>query len=65
MGEIIKSEKKGGGEESKFIEEYTPLILTDAKMGIGKPYPTIHSDSCSWTFQSLNNFKESYRATFD
>jgi hypothetical protein len=25
MGKIIKSEKKGGGEESKFIEEYTPL----------------------------------------
>ena len=21
----MKSEKKGGGEESKFIEEYTPL----------------------------------------
>jgi hypothetical protein len=25
MGKIIKSEKKGGGEESKFIEEYAPL----------------------------------------
>jgi hypothetical protein len=26
MGKIIKSEKKGGGgKESKFIEEYTPL----------------------------------------
>jgi hypothetical protein len=25
MGKRIKSEKKGGGEESKFIEEYTPL----------------------------------------
>ena len=29
MGERIKSEKKGGGEEeSKFIEEYTPLVST-------------------------------------
>ena len=28
MGKRIKSEKKGGGgEESKFIEEYTPLCL--------------------------------------
>ena len=28
MGKRIKSEKKGGGgEESKFIEEYTPLSL--------------------------------------
>ena len=29
MGKRIKSEKKGGGggEESKFIEEYTPLIF--------------------------------------
>jgi hypothetical protein len=27
MGKRIKSEKKGGGKESKFIEEYTPLIL--------------------------------------
>jgi hypothetical protein len=26
MGKRIKSEKKGGGEESKFIEEYTPLV---------------------------------------
>jgi hypothetical protein len=25
MGKRIKSENKGGGEESKFIEEYTPL----------------------------------------
>jgi hypothetical protein len=25
MGKRIKSEKKGGGGESKFIEEYTPL----------------------------------------
>jgi hypothetical protein len=25
MGKRIKSEKKGGEEESKFIEEYTPL----------------------------------------
>jgi hypothetical protein len=26
MGKRIKSEKKGGGE-SKFIEEYTPLLM--------------------------------------
>jgi hypothetical protein len=26
MGKRIKSEKKGGGKESKFIEEYTPLL---------------------------------------
>ena len=26
MGKRIISEKKGGGKESKFIEEYTPLI---------------------------------------
>jgi hypothetical protein len=26
MGKRIKSEKKGGGKESKFIEEYTPLF---------------------------------------
>jgi hypothetical protein len=26
MGKRIKSEKKGGGGESKFIEEYTPLL---------------------------------------
>jgi hypothetical protein len=26
MGKRIKSEKKGGGGESKFIEEYTPLV---------------------------------------
>ena len=33
MGKRIKSEKKGGvgggGEESKFIEEYTPLLIRD------------------------------------
>jgi hypothetical protein len=30
MGGKIKSEKKrgGGGKESKFIEEYTPLVYT-------------------------------------
>jgi hypothetical protein len=27
MGKRIKSEKKGGGKESKFIEEYTPLTI--------------------------------------
>ena len=27
MGKRIKSVKKGGGGESKFIEEYTPLLL--------------------------------------
>ena len=27
MGKRIKSEKKGRGEESKFIEEYTPLYV--------------------------------------
>ena len=26
MGKIIKAEKRGGGIESKVIEEYTPLI---------------------------------------
>jgi hypothetical protein len=29
MGKRIKSEKKGGGKESKFIEEYTPLLKLD------------------------------------
>ena len=29
MGKIIKAEKRGGGIESKVIEEYTPL--NDAK----------------------------------
>jgi hypothetical protein len=30
MGKRIKSEKRGGGgEESKFIEEYTPLELNN------------------------------------
>ena len=29
MGKRIKSEKKGGGgKESKFIEEYTPLVFS-------------------------------------
>jgi hypothetical protein len=27
MGKRIKSEKKGGGKESKFIEEYPPLLI--------------------------------------
>ena len=26
MGKIIKAEKRGGGIESKVIEEYTPLV---------------------------------------
>jgi hypothetical protein len=29
MGKRIKSEKKGGGEESEFIEEYTPLTNSE------------------------------------
>ena len=28
MGKIIKAEKRGGGIESKVIEEYTPLITS-------------------------------------
>ena len=29
MGKIIKPEKRGGGIESKVIEEYTPLVSID------------------------------------
>jgi hypothetical protein len=32
MGKIIKSEKKGGRKESKFIEEYTPLLKAPAHL---------------------------------
>ena len=32
MGKIIKAEKRGGGIESKVIEEYTPLPTEPASM---------------------------------
>ena len=35
------------------------LGMTDTKMEMGKPV-CHYKDSCSWTFQSLKNFKESY-----
>jgi hypothetical protein len=38
------------------------LGMKDTKMGKPKYH---YKDSCSWTFQSLNNFKNSYRAIYD
>jgi hypothetical protein len=39
--------------------------MTDTKKGWENPYAILKTYSCSWTFQSLNSFKESFGATCD
>ena len=47
MGKRIKSEKKGGGgEESKFIEEYTPLQPDRVEGFLRAPLAATLYDSC-------------------
>jgi hypothetical protein len=53
MGKIIKSEKKGGGEESKFIEEYTPLKW----MGIIYSMASICNNQNTQPFGNITSLK--------